>query len=207
MTRLLLADDHAIFRQGLRRLLHAWPEAKVVGEAADGREAWELIQTLHPDVAILDIEMPQMRGIEIMQHVKKENLSTRIVLLTMHDEPALAYEAERFGVHGYVLKDNTFEELLEAIKKVAAGHRYMSPKVSDNLRAFRLESSGITLSQREREVLKLIASGQSSKGIARTLDISPKTVETYRNRLMSKLNLHSVAELVRYAIRAGLLSE
>ena len=142
-----------------------------------------------------------------MQHVKKENLSTRIVLLTMHDEPALAYEAERIGVHGYVLKDNTFEELLTAIKKVAAGHRYMSPKVSDNLRAFRLESSGITLSQREREVLKLIASGQSSKGIARTLDISPKTVETYRNRLMSKLNLHSVAELVRYAIRAGLLSE
>jgi len=207
MTRLLLADDHAIFRQGLHRLLHAWPEANVVGEAADGREAWELIQTLHPDVAILDIEMPQMRGIEIMQHVKKENLSTRIVLLTMHDEPALAYEAERVGVHGYVLKDNTFEELLTAIKKVAAGHRYMSPKVSDNLRAFRLESGGITLSAREREVLKLIASGQSSKGIARTLDISPKTVETYRNRLMSKLNLHSVAELVRYAIRAGLLTK
>ncbi len=206
MNRLLLADDHAIFRQGLLRLLQAWPEAKVVGEAADGREAWELIQTLQPDVAILDIEMPQMSGIEIMQHVQKEKLPTRIVLLTMHDEPALALEAERFGVHGYVLKDNTFEELLKALKKVAAGRRYISPSVVDNLLAFRLESGGATLSAREREVLKLIASGLSSKAIARTLNISPKTVETYRNRLMSKLDLHSVAELVRYALRVGLLS-
>ncbi|MEN8133480.1 MAG: response regulator transcription factor [Pseudomonadota bacterium] len=206
MTRLLLADDHTIFRQGLLRLLQAFPEAKVVGEAADGREAWELIQTLQPDVAILDIEMPQMTGIEIMQHVKDEKLSTRIVLLTMHDEPALAFEAERVGVHGYVLKDNTFEELLKAIEKVAAGHRYMSPSVSDNLQAFRRESGGVTLSPREREVLKLIASGHSSKTIARTLNISPNTVETYRNRLMSKLNLHSVAELVRYALQTGMLS-
>jgi len=205
MTRLLLADDHTIFRQGLLRLLHAWPEAEVVGEAADGREAWELIQTLHPDVAILDIEMPQLSGIDIMQHVKNEKLSTRVVLLTMHDEPALALEAERVGVHGYVLKDNTFEELLKAIEKVIAGQRYMSPSVSDNLRAFRLESGGVTLSPREREVLKLVASGLSSKDIARTLNISPKTVETYRNRLMSKLDLHSVAELVRYALRVGLL--
>lgn len=206
MTRLLLADDHAIFRQGLLRLLHAWPEAKVVGEAADGRQAWELIQTLRPDVAILDIEMPQMSGIEILQHVQEEKLPTRIVLLTMHDEPALALEAERFRVHGYVLKDNTFEELLKALKKVVAGCRFMSPSVSDNLLAFRLESGGAALSAREREVLRLIASGLSGKAIARTLNISPKTVETYRNRLMSKLNLHSVAEIVRYAIRVGLLS-
>jgi len=207
MTRLLLADDHAIFRQGLRRLLQAWPEAEVVGEAADGLEAWELIQEKHPDLAILDIEMPQMRGIEIMRQVKEKELSTRIVLLTMHDEPALAFEAERAGAHGYVLKDNTFEELLEAIQKVAAGYRYMSPGVSENFQAFRMETGGTALSTREREVLQLIASGQSSKEIARTLDISPKTVETYRNRLMSKLNLHSVAELVRYAMRSGLLSE
>ena len=207
MTRLLLADDHAIFRQGLRRLLQAWPEAEVIGEAADGLEAWKLIQAEHPDLAILDIEMPCMRGIEIVQQVKEKELSTRIVLLTMHDEPALAFEAERVGAQGYVLKDNTFEELLEAIQQVAAGHHYMSPKVSENLQAFRMESGGVTLSTREREVLQLIASGHSSKEIARTLDISPKTVETYRNRLMAKLNLHSVAELVRYAIRTGLLSE
>ena len=207
MTRLLLADDHAIFRQGLLRLLNGWPEAKVVGEAADGREAWALIATLQPDVAIVDIEMPQMSGIEIMQRVQKEKLPTRIVLLTMHDEPALALEAERFGVDGYVLKDNTFEELLRALKTVVAGGRYMSPSVSDNLKAFCLEGGGATLSARELEVLKLIASGLSSKAIARTLNISPKTVETYRHRLMSKLNLHSVAELVRYAVRVGLLSE
>jgi DNA-binding NarL/FixJ family response regulator len=207
MIRLLLADDHAIFLQGLTKLLDAWPEAKVVAEAADGQEAWELILMHKPDVAVVDIKMPQMSGIEIAEHVRARGLSTRIVMLTMHDEPALALEAEQAGVHGYVLKDNTFEELSKAIKTVASGHRYMSPSVSDKLHMFRLNSGGVTLSPREREVLKLIASGLSNKAIARELDISPKTVETHRSRLMSKLNLHSVAELVRYAVQTGFLSE
>jgi DNA-binding NarL/FixJ family response regulator len=207
MIRLLLADDHAIFLQGLTKLLDAWSEAKVVAEAADGQEAWELILGHKPDVAIVDIKMPQMSGIEIAEHVRDRGLSTRIVLLTMHDEPALALEAEQAGVHGYVLKDNTFEELSKAIKTVASGRRYMSPSVSEKLHAFRLNSGGVTLSPREREVLKLIASGLSNKAIARELDISPKTVETHRSRLMSKLNLHSVAELVRYAVQTGFLSE
>ena len=207
MIRLLLADDHTIFLQGLTKLLDAWPEAKIVAEAVDGQKAWELILRHKPDVAVVDIKMPQMSGIEIAEHVRTQGLSTRVVVLTMHDEPALALEAEHAGVHGYVLKDNTFEELSKAIETVASGRRYMSPSVSEKLHAFRLNSGGVTLSPREREVLKLIASGLSSKTIARELDISPKTVETYRNRLMSKLNLHSIAELVRYAIRAGLLSE
>jgi DNA-binding NarL/FixJ family response regulator len=207
MIRLLLADDHAIFLQGLTKLLDAWSEAKVVAEAADGQEAWELILGHKPDVAIVDIKMPQMSGIEIAEHVRDRGLSTRIVLLTMHDEPALALEAEQAGVHGYVLKDNTFEELSKAIKTVASGRRYMSPSVSEKLHAFRLNSGGVTLSPREREVLKLIASGLSNKMIARRLDISPKTVETHRGRLMNKLNLHSVAELVRYAVQTGFLSE
>ncbi len=207
MIRLLLADDHAIFLQGLIKLLDAWPEANVVAEAADGREAWELILRHKPDVAVVDIKMPQMSGIEIAEQVRAQGLSTRVVLLTMHDEPALALEAEQAGVHGYVLKDNTFEELSKAIKTVASGRRYMSPSVSEKLQAFRLNSGGVTLSPREREVLKLIASGLSGKAIARALGISPKTVETHRVRLMTKLNLHSVADLVRYAVQTGFLSE
>jgi DNA-binding NarL/FixJ family response regulator len=207
MIRLLLADDHAIFRQGLARLLDTWPEAKVMAEAADGQEAWEMILRHKPDLAIVDIKMPQLSGIKIAKQVRAQGLSTRIVLLTMHDEPALALEAEHAGVHGYVLKDNTFEELTKAIETVASGRRYMSPSVSEKLHAFRLNSGGVTLSPREREVLKLIASGLSNKVIARELDISPKTVETHRNRLMTKLNLHSVAELVRYAVQTGFLSE
>ena len=203
MIRLLLADDHAIFRQGLTRLLHTWTEGQLVGEAADGQEAWRLIQTLQPDVAIVDIDMPKMRGIEILEKVLERELSTRIVLLTMHDEPALAFEAEQAGVHGYILKDNTFEELITAINEVTAGHCYQSPSVREKLRAFRMNGGGIIPSPREREVLKLIASGLSNKAIAKALDISPKTVETHRSRLMIKLNLHSVADLVRYAIRTG----
>lgn len=207
MIRLLLADDHAIFRQGLAKLLDAWPEAKVVAEAADGQDAWELILRHKPDLAVVDIKMPQMSGIEIAEQVRAQRLSTRVVLLTMHDEPALALEAEHAGVHGYVLKDNTFEELSKAIEKVASGRRYMSPSVSEKLQAFRLNSGGVTLSPRERDVLKLIARGLSGKAIARELGISPKTVETHRGRLMTKLNLHSVAELVRYAVQTGFLSE
>ena len=207
MIRLLLADDHAIFLQGLIQLLANWPEVEVVAEAADGREAWELILEYKPDVAIVDLKMPHMSGIEIATQISAQGLSTRIVLLTMHDEPALALEAEQAGVGGYVLKDNTFEELSNAIKTVVSGQWYMSPSVSQKLQAFRLNSGGATLSPREREVLKWIASGLSNKAIARELDISPKTVETHRDRLMSKLNLHSVAELVRYAVQTGFLSE
>ena len=205
MIRLLLADDHAIFLQGLTRLLDAWSEAEIVAKAADGQEAWEQILLHRPDVAVVDIKMPLMNGIEIAEQVRAQGLSTRVVVLTMHDEPALALEAEQAGVQGYVLKDDTFEELSQAIEKVVSGRQYMSPTVSESLHAFRLSGGGITLSPREREVLKLIASGLSSKAIARALDISPKTVETHRSRLMTKLDLHSVAGLVRYAVETGFL--
>lgn len=207
MIRLLLADDHAIFRQGLARLLDAWPAAEVVAEAADGGEAWELILRHRPDVAVVDVRMPRLSGLEIAEQVLSRRLSTRIVLLTMHDEPALALEAEDAGVQGYVLKDNTFEELSQAIETVASGKRYLSPSVSEKLRTFRLDGGGATLSRREREVLKLIAAGLSGKAIARELDISPKTVDTLRGRLMTKLNLHSVADLVRYAVQTGFLTK
>jgi DNA-binding NarL/FixJ family response regulator len=207
MIRLLLADDHAIFLQGLTRLLDAWPEAEIVAKASDGQEAWEQILLHRPDVAVVDIKMPLMNGIEIAEQVRARGLSTRVVVLTMHDEPALALEAEQAGVQGYVLKDDTFEELSQAIEKVVSGRQYMSPTVSESLHAFRLSSGGVTLSPREREVLKLIASGLSSKAIARELDISPKTVETHRSRLMTKLDLHSVAELVRYAVETGFLAK
>jgi DNA-binding NarL/FixJ family response regulator len=178
-----------------------------VAKATNGQEAWELILKHKPDVAVVDIKMPQMSGIKIAEHVRAQGLSTRVVVLTMYDEPALALEAEQAGVDGYVLKDDTFEALSHAIEKVVSGRRYMSPPVSEKLQAFRLSSGGVTLSPREREVLKLIASGLSSKAIARELDISPKTVETHRSRLMTKLDLHSVAELVRYALQTGFLSD
>ena len=202
----ILAEDHAIVRQGLAALLQAEPDIALLGQAADGAAAWSMIAAHQPDIAILDLSMPQATGIEITRRVEAAALDTRCLLLTMHDDPAAALEAQEAGAAGYVLKDNSFEDLVLAVRSIAAGGTFVIPSIRAKLRA--LQRNGQThpaLSDREREVLRLVALGHSSKEIARLLAISPRTVDTYRSRLMHKLGLHSVADVVRYAVQGGML--
>ena len=202
----ILADDHAIVRQGLAALLQAEPDIDLLGLAADGAAAWSMIATHQPDIAILDLSMPQATGIEITRRVEAAALDTRCLLLTMHDDPAAALEAQAAGAAGYILKDNSFEDLVLAVRSIAAGGTFVTPSIRAKLRALQRNGQGsIALSSREREVIRLVALGHSSKEIARVLDISPRTVDTYRNRLMHKLGLHSVADVVRYAVQGGML--
>jgi DNA-binding NarL/FixJ family response regulator len=202
----ILADDHAIVRQGLAALLQAEPDIVLLGLAADGAAAWSMIATHQPDIAILDLSMPQATGIEITRRVEAAALDTRCLLLTMHDDPAAALEAQAAGAAGYILKDNSFEDLVLAVRSIAAGGTFVTPSIRAKLRALQRNGQGsIALSSREREVIRLVALGHSSKEIARVLDISPRTVDTYRSRLMHKLRLHSVADVVRYAVQGGML--
>lgn len=203
----ICADDHAMFRQGLAPLLDAEPGLELQAQARDGREAWQLIDSLQPDVAILDISMPEMTGIEVSWKTRSSGLDTRVILLTMHADPCAALEAQEAGAAGYILKDNSFEELVTAIRTVVAGGAFVTPVIQAKLR--KLQKGGrvaALLSKREHEVIKLIGLGQSSKEIARIMDISPRTVDTYRKRLMDKLDLHTVADLVRYAVRCGMVA-
>jgi len=203
----ILADDHAIIRNGLAPLLNAEHGVELLGEAANGREAWELIETLGPDVAILDVSMPEPTGIDIARKIVRAGLKTRVVLLTMHADPGAVLEAQEAGAAGFVLKDNTFEELLIAIRTVAAGGTFVTPSIQIKLQELQRGGRGSALlSAREREVIKLIALGHSSKEIGRIMGISPRTVDTYRNRLMQKLGLNSLAEVIRYAVRTGMVS-
>lgn len=200
----ILADDHAVLRQGLAPLLEMEPDIVLLAQGTNGQEAWQQIQALQPDVAILDIGMPELSGIEVAREVEAQGLETRVVLLTMRDDPNAAADAQEAGASGYVLKDSAFEELLLAVRTVAVGGTFMTPSIQAKLRELK-RSGTVTLSAREREVIRLIALGKSSKEIARMLDISPATVGTYRNRLMEKLALHTVADVVRYAVRAGMV--
>lgn len=202
----ILADDHVMFRQGLVPLLEAEADINLLAQAGDGREALRLIGTLKPDVAILDIGMPEMSGIDVAREVEAKGFNTRTVLLTMRDDLCAAADAKAAGAAGYVLKDNSFEELLIAVRTVVAGGTFVTPSVRAKLRE--LKRAGritVALSPREREAIRLIALGNSSKEIARLMEISPRTVATYRTRLMEKLSLHSVAEVVRYAVKAGMV--
>lgn len=206
-TSIILADDHAIFRQGLIQLLEPEHGFKLMAQVSNGREAWELIETLQPDVAILDITMDELTGIEVARKATNAGYRTRVLLLTMHSDPSMALEAQEAGAAGYVLKDNTFEELVTAVRTVVAGGTFMTASIQDRLRD--LQSQGHTtihLSKREREVIKLIALGHSSKEIGRLLGISPRTVDTHRNRLMGKLGLKTLADVVRYAVHTGIVS-
>ena len=205
--RIILADDHAIFRQGLTQLLEPEHGFKLMAQVSNGREAWELIEALQPDVAILDITMDELTGIEVARKATNAGCRTRVLLLTMHSDPTMALEAQEAGAAGYVLKDNTFEELVTAVRTVVAGGTFMTASIQDRLRD--LQSHGHTtihLSKREREVIKLIALGHSSKEIGRLLGISHRTVDTHRNRLMGKLDLKTLADVVRYAVRTGIVS-
>jgi len=205
-VKIVLADDHAIIRQGLKPLFEAEDGMEVVAEASNGRGAWERIVSLQPDVAILDISMPEMTGIEVTRQVVNAGLSTRVILLTMHEDVSAVVEAQDAGAAGYVLKDNSFEELVQAVRVVVSGGSFVSPTIQEKLRKLQREGkTAVLLSKREREVIELIAQGKSSKEIGRIMEISPRTVDTYRKRLMEKLDLHTLADVVRYAVRTGMI--
>ncbi|MEO5334414.1 MAG: response regulator transcription factor [Magnetococcus sp. YQC-5] len=205
MIKILLADDHEIFREGLTELLKREAEFELVSEAKEGDEAWRLIQVDIPDIAILDISMPGLNGIDVASNIKKRHLKTRVVILTSHDDPTLALQANEAGVTGYILKENSFEELNHAIHVVHRGGTFMSVQVVNKLEEFLNISERKTLSPRENEVLSLIARGHTNKEIARLLNITPRTVDTHRTRLKEKLGLYTIGELSQFAVKAGLV--
>jgi DNA-binding NarL/FixJ family response regulator len=203
----LIADDHQLVRQGLRALLER-DGFKVVGEAADGQQALKLAEELHPEVAVLDLSMPLLNGIDTAREVQRVSPKTRTVILSMHTDPRYILESLRAGAKGFVMKTHAAEDLVRAIREAARGGTYLSPEVSQAVvHAYqnKTEVPPDPLSARERQVLQLIAEGKTTKEVAVTLDISVKTAETYRTRIMEKLDIHETATLVRYAIRRGVV--
>lgn len=212
MTTIVLADDHHVVRQGLRALLEAEADLSVIGEAADGLEVVALVERLRPNVLIVDLVMPGLGGLEITRQVSQRTPQVRVVVLSMHATEAYVMEALRNGAAGYVLKCATAADLVKAVREVAAGRRYLSPPFSDRaIAAYAEKSKGApldvyeTLTTREREVLHLAAEGFSNPEIAARLSISARTVETHRANLMRKLSLQSQSDLIRYALRRGIL--
>ncbi len=204
---ILLADDHLIVRQGLKVLLER-EGFNVVGEASDGREAVRLAQELSPDIALLDLTMPLLNGIDAGRAMIQASPKTKIVLLTMHTEDHYVLEALRAGIKGYILKTKAAEELVEAIQEVSRGKLYLTPGVSEAVVQAYLAKTELPpepLSPREREVLQLVAEGKTTKEVAVVLGISVKTAESHRTRIMEKLDIHETASLVRYAICRGLV--
>jgi DNA-binding NarL/FixJ family response regulator len=209
MIRVVIADDHVIFRQGLLKLLQSARDISVIGEAGNGNEILNLIIRERPDLAILDISMTGIGGLEIAEEIRNKKVDTKVIFLTMHNDPLTAKKAILSGASGYIIKDNAFEDLLYAIRAVASGGKFISPSISEKVlnSCMAKEVGNHILTVRESEILRLIASGLSNKQIADKLCISVKTVETHRARIMQKLDLHTTADLVRYAIRTGLLKE
>jgi DNA-binding NarL/FixJ family response regulator len=208
--RVLLADDHALVRAGFRALLKDMDGVVVVDEAGDGREALRLIEARRPDVALLDITMSGLNGLELAARVVSDFPPTRVIILSMHAGEEYVLHALRSGVHGYLLKDAGAAELEMAVRAVARGETYLSPAVSRHVAEYVRRQGGEPgplerLTPRQREVLQLIAERHSTKQIAQILNVSAKTVETHRAQLMEKLDIHDVAGLVRYAIRVGLV--
>lgn len=210
---ILLVDDHPIFRAGLRALLNTQEDMEVVGEASDGAEALERVRELAPDVVVMDITMPGMDGLEALRRMHAAHLQSRVLVLTMHAENEYLFQVLENGGYGYVLKQGVDSDLFEAIRTVAAGNVFLYPSAATQLLSRYLEGGRSSqehhaydgLSEREREVLTLTAEGYSSSEMGDHLALSPKTVETYRVRIMQKLGLHHRSELVQYALRKGLL--
>ena len=211
--RILLADDHTIVRQGLRKMLEEQPEWEVVAEAGDGREAVRLAEQHKPDVAIVDVAMPLLNGIEATRQITKRAPGTRVLVLSKHADDAYVIQILQAGATGYLLKDSADVDLIQAVTAVARGKSFFSPAIArvmldDYVK--QLAEKGVTdryesLSEREREIFQLIAEGKANKEIAALLSISPSTVETHRARIMEKLDLHSAAEIVLYAVRRGVI--
>ena len=207
MIKVIIADDHVIFRQGLLKLLQSATDIAVIGEAGEGHESLGLIKKEKPDVAVLDISMPGLSGIEIVKEIEMLGLAAKVVFLTMHNDPLTAKKAMQSNALGYVLKDDAFEDLLYAIRTVALGKTFISPSISEKIlkSGKPKETDKRILTEREQEVLRLIALGLTNKKIAEKLVISVKTVDTHRTRILQKLGAHTAADLVRYAIKIGLI--
>ncbi|MCA1567609.1 MAG: response regulator transcription factor [Acidobacteria bacterium] len=212
--RIFLADDHALIREGLKSLIEAEPDMSVVGETDNGRAAWREAKALRPDVVVMDISMPELNGAKATELLKRDCPETKVLALTIHNDQGYLHQLLKAGASGYVLKRAAPHELIRAIRAVAAGETYLDPTiVNDVVGSYVRKQSAREgqpqgeLSEREAEVLRLIALGYSNKEIATRLDISVRTVETYKARLMEKLNFHSRAEIVRYALLQGWLEE
>ncbi len=213
-ARIVIADDHTLVREGLRKIIEAHPGWQVVGEAADGREAVRQALDLKPDLVILDLAMPLLGGVDAIQQIVRRLPATRVLVVSMHAEEVYVTRALRAGAHGYLLKDSAGTDLLRAVTALMQNKSFFSPAVSrimldDYVR--QLAERGVTdrydtLSEREREVFQLIAEGRANKDIAEILRLSPSTVETHRARIMEKLDVHSAVEIVLYAVRKGLVS-
>ena len=213
VTSIVLADDHQIVRQGLRSLLDAEADMKVVGAASTGLEAVELTDQLRPDILVTDMMMPELNGMEVTRQALQRSPATRVIVLSMHANEGYVTQALRNGALGYVLKDSSLEELVEAVRTVLLDRRFLSASISErmievyiqNEKAASVDDPYETLTNREREVLQMVAEGHSSTEIAGRLTISARTVETHRSNLMRKLSLGNQTELIRYAIRKGIL--
>lgn len=212
--RILLADDHTVIRKGLRALLERQSEFVVIAEASDGREAVELAATLAPDVAVIDIGMPNLNGIEATRRITERRPETAVVILSMHADEGYVLRALKSGARGYLLKDSPEGDLIQAILAVARGNAFFSPEISrmlaeDYMRQMRhrgVDDSYELLTPREREILQMLGEGKSNKDVASALNLSLHTVETHRGNILEKLNLHSTAEMILYAVRKGIVT-
>jgi DNA-binding NarL/FixJ family response regulator len=211
--RILLADDHGIIRQGLRSLLEKEPDMQVIAEAEDGRKAIELVNECSPDIVIMDITMPNLNGFEATRQITAESSKIKVIALSIHSNRRFVADMLKAGASAYILKECLSDELVQAIRTVSSGGRYLSPRITDVViddYVKRLstgsESRVAALTGRERQVLQLLAEGKSTKQIALDLHVSSKTVEANRRRIMEKLDIHSIAELTKYAVREGLTS-
>ena len=210
----LLADDHAVIRDGLRALLEAEPDLVVVATAANGREALEAARRLQPDVAVMDISMPELNGIDASEQMRAANPGLQVIILSIHADREHIFRAFQAGARGYLLKESAGAEVVTAIRDVRAGRRYLSQRIADSVldgylseHALAVRADPLTsLSSREREVLQLVAESHSTGDIASRLSLSPRTVETYRARLMAKLDLHDLPGLIKFALTHGLIS-
>ena len=213
-TRILVADDHGIVRKGLRFLLERQEDMEVVGEAADGREAVHLAGQLHPGVVVMDIAMPQLNGIDAAAQILRSSPDTRVIILSMYADEEFLVRALTTGIRGYLLKDSAENDLVRAVRAAASGRCFFSPAIAqalaeDYVRQLQhkgLQGSYELLTQREKEILQLLAEGKSNKEVATVLNVSPYTVETHRTHLMQKLNLHNTAEIVLYAVRKKIIT-
>ena len=211
--RVLIADDHGVVRQGLRALLEKSPEVSVVGEAADGREAVRLARELQPNIVVMDIAMPLLNGIDAASQITSRYPDIRVIILSMHSDESYILRALSAGAKGYLLKDSAEGDIIPAVRAVAQGRPYFSPAITTTLleeylqamKAHKVQDSYDLLTDREKEVLQLLAEGKSNKEVATLLNLSPYTVESHRANLMQKLNLHNTAEIVLYAVRKNII--